>query len=211
MVEHGEQELSEHFEATIARQGRIEPRELAVVDIDHALLEYLDAVEGLHFADLRLGLPDALKDRFDLVLTDPPYSPEGIGLFAARAGAAGEAASPREANDPGLDRILRAAVRYDLPVNILCWGNLELGAALMDRHPDTRFIVDHLGIRQPSVPPARRQVRSKARCQSARTGPVISTTRSRHGCPGGPAIPNSSVRPTPPTNAVTPSISSNLR
>src|SRR5947209_1153690 len=28
----------------------------------------------------------------------------------------------REPNDLGLDRILRAAVRHDLPVNILCWG-----------------------------------------------------------------------------------------
>jgi L-fuconolactonase len=60
----------------------------------------------------------------------------------------------REPNDPGLDRILRAAVRYDFPVNILCWGNLDAGAALIARHPDTRFIIDHLGIMQPRVPPA---------------------------------------------------------
>src|SRR5689334_4428456 len=52
----------------------------------------------------------------------------------------------RPPTDPGLDRILRAAVRYDLPVNILCWGNLDAGAALVDRHPDVRFIIDHLGI-----------------------------------------------------------------
>ena len=55
----------------------------------------------------------------------------------------------REANDPGLDRILRAAVRYDFPVNMLCWGNVDAGAALIDRHPDTRFILDHLCIMQP--------------------------------------------------------------
>src|SRR5262249_18575242 len=60
----------------------------------------------------------------------------------------------REPNDPGLDRILRAAVRHDFPVNILCWGNLDAGTALIDRHPDTRFIIDHLGIMQPRVPPA---------------------------------------------------------
>ena len=52
-------------------------------------------------------------------------------------------------NHPGIDRILRAAVKHDLPVNILCWGNLEAGTALFDRHPDTRFILDHLGIMQP--------------------------------------------------------------
>jgi L-fuconolactonase len=62
--------------------------------------------------------------------------------------------SGREPNDPGLDRILRAAVRYDFPVNILCWDNLDAGTALIDRHPDTRFIIDHLGILQPRVPPA---------------------------------------------------------
>ena len=60
----------------------------------------------------------------------------------------------RDRNDPGLDRILRAAVRYDIPVNILCWGNLEDGTALIDRHPDARFIIDHLGILQPRTPPA---------------------------------------------------------
>jgi predicted TIM-barrel fold metal-dependent hydrolase len=49
-------------------------------------------------------------------------------------------------NDPGLDRIARAAVKHDLPVNMLCWGNLDAGMALIDRHPDTRFIIDHLGI-----------------------------------------------------------------
>jgi L-fuconolactonase len=60
----------------------------------------------------------------------------------------------RAPDDPGFDRILRAAVKYDFPVNVLFWGNVEAGRALIDRHPDTRFIIDHLGIRQPSVPPA---------------------------------------------------------
>ena len=60
----------------------------------------------------------------------------------------------RDPNDPGLDRIARAAIRHDFPVNILCWDNLDAGIALIDRHPDTRFIVDHLGILQPRVPPA---------------------------------------------------------
>jgi L-fuconolactonase len=60
----------------------------------------------------------------------------------------------REPDDPGLDRILRAAVKHDFPVNVLFWGNVDAGTALIDRHPDTRFIIDHLGILQPSVPPA---------------------------------------------------------
>ncbi|MEN3379901.1 MAG: L-fuconolactonase [Hyphomicrobiales bacterium] len=60
----------------------------------------------------------------------------------------------REATHPGLERIARAAVRYDFPVNLLCWDNLDQGIALIDRHPETRFIIDHLGILQPRVPPA---------------------------------------------------------
>jgi L-fuconolactonase len=63
----------------------------------------------------------------------------------------------RAPDDPGLDRIARAAVRYDFPVNLLCWDNLDAGTALIDRHPDTRFIIDHLGILQPRVPPAPRE------------------------------------------------------
>jgi predicted TIM-barrel fold metal-dependent hydrolase len=60
----------------------------------------------------------------------------------------------RAPDDPGFDRIARAAARYDFPVNVLCWGNLDAGMALFDRHPDTRFILDHLGIMQPHAPPA---------------------------------------------------------
>jgi len=63
----------------------------------------------------------------------------------------------REPDDPGLDRIARAAVRYDFPVNLLCWDNLDAGTTLIDRHPDTRFIIDHLGILQPRVPQSQPQ------------------------------------------------------
>src|ERR1700691_805573 len=36
----------------------------------------------------------------------------------------------RDPKDPGLDRIARAAAKYDLPVNILCWGNVDNGTTL---------------------------------------------------------------------------------
>lgn len=62
--------------------------------------------------------------------------------------------APHQPGDPGLDRILRAAVKHDFPVNMLCWGNIDAGIALVDRHPDTRFIIDHLAIMQPRTPPA---------------------------------------------------------
>jgi predicted TIM-barrel fold metal-dependent hydrolase len=60
----------------------------------------------------------------------------------------------RDPNDPGVSRIARAAVQHDFPVNLSCAGNLEGATALIDRHPDTRFIIDHLGLMQPRTPPA---------------------------------------------------------
>jgi L-fuconolactonase len=45
-------------------------------------------------------------------------------------------------------------VRHDFPVNVHCWGNLDAAAVVIDRHPDTRFIIDHMGLAQPRVPPA---------------------------------------------------------
>ncbi|MEU5993586.1 bis-aminopropyl spermidine synthase family protein [Spirillospora sp. NPDC047418] len=63
----------------------------SVVDVDERLLEFIDGEAArrgwdvrCHFADLRLGLPAALRESADLVLTDPPYTPEGVQLFVAR-------------------------------------------------------------------------------------------------------------------------------
>ena len=60
----------------------------------------------------------------------------------------------RAASDAGVDRVARAAVRHDFPVNLSCAGNLDAVPAVIDRHPDTRFIIDHLGLMQPRTPPA---------------------------------------------------------
>lgn len=60
----------------------------------------------------------------------------------------------RAAEHPGLDRICKAAVDYDLPLNFLFWGRVDDGIKIIDRHPNTRFIVDHLGLLQPRDPPA---------------------------------------------------------
>jgi len=60
----------------------------------------------------------------------------------------------RDPNDPTLDRISRAAVQHDFPVNVQCWANVDAATALIDRHPETRFIIDHLAILQPKEPPA---------------------------------------------------------
>ncbi len=63
-----------------------------VVDVDQRLLAVLDEVTAERdlpittaFADLRIGLPESFLGRADLAFTDPPYTPEAIGLFLTRA------------------------------------------------------------------------------------------------------------------------------
>src|SRR3984893_3878266 len=60
----------------------------------------------------------------------------------------------RGADDPGFNRIARAAARYALRAHLTCRGNLDGGTALIHRNPDTRFIIDHIGTLQPRTPPA---------------------------------------------------------
>jgi predicted TIM-barrel fold metal-dependent hydrolase len=113
-------------------------------------------------ASYAVEVQQAHPDRFAIV---KPVDPDDaavadvIAAWKATPGAVGirimlPKESGRQADDPGLDRICRAAVRYDLPVNVLFWDNVDTGTALIDRHPETRFIIDHLGILQPRVPPA---------------------------------------------------------
>src|SRR2546426_7063838 len=56
--------------------------------------------------------------------------------------------------DPGLNRVLAAAARHALPVNLMCTGRLEQAAQLAERHPNTQLVIDHLGLPQPQEPPA---------------------------------------------------------
>src|ERR1700741_1984128 len=75
---------------------------------------------------------------FSLYRYDASYAAEvqraPPGAFAIRIMLTRE--SKRQPDDPGLDRIARAALRYDFPLNIHCWDNLDAGTALIDRHPD---------------------------------------------------------------------------
>lgn len=57
------------------------------------------------------------------------------------------------ADHPGLTAVLEAGARLGLPVNILCWDELEWFERLARRHPHTSLVLDHLGLRQPFVPP----------------------------------------------------------
>lgn len=65
---------------------------VAVLDIDNRILDNIGQVakeEGLKVDsesyDARKALPEEYKQKFDIVFTDPPYTPEGIKLFVSRA------------------------------------------------------------------------------------------------------------------------------
>jgi predicted TIM-barrel fold metal-dependent hydrolase len=96
--------------------------------------------------------------RFGLVKPFDPEAPDvadQIARWAATEGVVGARImlDRSEENRAGLDAILGACARHDLPVNILAWGKVPLLAELVRAHPDTRFVMDHMAIRQPFEPP----------------------------------------------------------
>ncbi len=100
--------------------------------------------------------------RFGLIKPVDPSDPavaETVADWAATNGAvairimlAHEVSS--DPDDPGINRILDAAARHALPVNLLCWGRLDQAEKLAAGNPETRLIIDHLGLQQPFEPPA---------------------------------------------------------
>jgi L-fuconolactonase len=74
------------------------------------------------------------------------------GTVAIRLMMRGDA-SPDPA-DPGINRVLATAAQHALPVNLMCTGRLEQAGQLAARNPNTRLVIDHLGLPQPHEPPA---------------------------------------------------------
>jgi L-fuconolactonase len=58
-----------------------------------------------------------------------------------------------DAADPGINRVLAAAGRNGFPVNLLARGRMKQLTELAKRNPDTRLVIDHLGVTQPFEPP----------------------------------------------------------
>jgi len=66
-------------------------RKITVIDIDDRMLKLIDNISGseelniecVHH-DLRQPLPDGLKNNYDVVFTDPPYTIQGLKLFLSR-------------------------------------------------------------------------------------------------------------------------------
>jgi L-fuconolactonase len=60
----------------------------------------------------------------------------------------------KDPSDPGITRVLKAAAKQNMPVNMLIWGRIEQAEQIIARNPDTSIIIDHLGVQQPRKPPA---------------------------------------------------------
>ncbi|MFN4088278.1 MAG: amidohydrolase family protein [Alphaproteobacteria bacterium] len=113
-------------------------------------------------ASYALEVHAAYPGRFALVKPVDPSDPavaDTVVDWAATEGAVavrimmtrGVSTDPE---DPGIARVLDAAGRHGLPVNLLCAGRLGQVDRLAGRHPDTVLVIDHLGIQQPFEPPA---------------------------------------------------------
>jgi predicted TIM-barrel fold metal-dependent hydrolase len=86
------------------------------------------------------------------VIVEWKQTPGAVGVRVMMTAVAGE--QGRQSDDPGVGRIAREAARQDCPVNLLIWGNVDDGTEMVRRHPDTRFVIDHLALIQPRTPPA---------------------------------------------------------
>lgn len=104
----------------------------------------------------------AHPDRFRLVKPVDPTDPAVVDTIAAWAGTTGtvgiriflrDGASTDPA-DPAINRVLATAAQHALPVNVACTGRLEQAGQLAARNPNTRMVIDHLGLSQPHEPPA---------------------------------------------------------
>lgn len=113
-------------------------------------------------ASYALEVHAAHPGRFGLIKPVDPRRPdvgEVVEEWAGVPGAVGARImmvhdNTLKPDEPGIDAVLAAGARSGLPINILCWGVVPLVAELAARHPDTRIVVDHLGLLQPFEPPA---------------------------------------------------------
>jgi len=131
------------------------------VGVDGALLVSPFAMYGFD-ASYALEVHAAHPGRFGLIKPVDPTDPAVADTIADWAATDGTVAvrimlnrgASEDAADPGLNRVLAAAARHALPVNLLAWGRLEQAGLLAARNPDTILVIDHLGLQQPFAPPA---------------------------------------------------------
>ena len=113
-------------------------------------------------ASYALDVRAAHPGRFAVIKPVDPNDPKVADTIAQWADTEGTVAIrimmtqgvSTDAADPGINRVLAAAARHSFPVNLLCWGRLDQVGQMAARHPETRLVIDHLGLQQPFEPPA---------------------------------------------------------
>ena len=99
--------------------------------------------------------------RFRLIKPVDPNDPAVAETIADWAAASGTVAirlmmrdgAATDPADPGINHVLATAGRLGLPINLMCTGRLEQAGGLAARNPNTRLVIDHLGLQQPHHPP----------------------------------------------------------
>ena len=99
--------------------------------------------------------------RFRLVKPVDPTDPAVVDTIADWAGSKGTVGiriflrdnASTDPADLAINRVLATAAQHSLPVNVACTGRLDQARQLAARNPNTRMVIDHLGLPQPHEPP----------------------------------------------------------
>ena len=130
------------------------------VGVDGALLVSPHSLYG-YDASYALEVYARHPGRFGLIR---PFDPESEAIddemaeWTATQGVVGArimlAHYPFQADHKGLNQILAAGGRAGVPINVAASGKLPILRELAQRNPNTRVVIDHLGLDQPFEPPA---------------------------------------------------------
>src|SRR6202043_280159 len=133
-------------------------------------------------ASYALEVYAAYPDRFRLVKPVDPTDPAVVDTIADWAGTEGAVGiriflrdnASTDPADPAINRVLATAAQHSLPVNLACTGRLDQAGQLAARNPNTRLVIDHLGLPRRTSRRLRR-IRSPI-CQSCwRSRPTITS------------------------------------
>ena len=135
--------------------------EMNAVGVDGAIL--VSAFTMYRYdASYAVAVQKRHPDRFAVVKPVDPANPAAAEIIADWKRTPGAVAArmllirgglTEDPADPGLNRVLAAAARLSLPMNLHIAGRLDQGIELIRRNSDTQIIVDHLGLQQPFEPP----------------------------------------------------------
>jgi predicted TIM-barrel fold metal-dependent hydrolase len=113
-------------------------------------------------ASYALDVFAAHPSRFRLVKPVDPTDPAIVDTIADWASTDGTVGiriflrdnASTDPADPAINRVLATAAQNALPVNVACTGRLDQAGQLAARNPNTRLVIDRLGLPQPHEPPA---------------------------------------------------------